>query len=628
MLQFIRSFAGSWVVKILFVLLIASFAVWGIGDVIRQGGSSNTMIEVGPVDVGRTEVDQEFRRQMERLRPLFGGTLTVEQARQFGVLDQAIATLVQRNLYDLAAQDAGLAVGMETVRQRIAEEPAFRDQQGRFNATLFQQVLRQNGLSEDGYVQILRREIAREMVSGAVGGGAVAPKPLVEELFRFRQEKRVAEVITIPNASVGDVGTPDDAAVQRYYEDHQVRFTAPEYRTLTVLQLSAEDLAKDVTVPDEQVRAAYDERSDEFTTPERRTVQMVVVDSEEKAKQIADAARGGQSLADAAKAAGTEPLTLDSVTSQELPEIGPAVFALPQGQVSAPVKSALGWHVATVTAVQPGAHKSFEEVRGELLAQLKREKAADRLYEVSNRLDDALAGGATLAEVAQGQGLKTVQVAAVDSTGKAPDGTTVTGVANLPDVLKVAFGLPQGRTSNVTETKDNSFFAVHVDGITPAAVRPLAEVKADVIAGWQEEERAARAAAKAKEVAEKLKAGNEGGAQDIAAKAGGSFAMTAPFTRDARTVEGLSAELVRQLFAAKPEEVVVGSAGDRHIVARLKEVIAADPAAPDAPLGAVEDTVLRGVEGDIMTQFAEALRQQYPVEVHRALIDQMYPVNQ
>jgi len=628
MLQFIRSFAGSWVVKILFVLLIASFAVWGIGDVVRQGGTSNTMIEVGPVEVGRNEVDQEFRRQMERLRPLFGGTLTVEQARQFGVLDQAISTLVQRSLYDLAAKDAGLSVGVETVRQRIAEEPAFRDQQGRFNATLFQQILRQNGLSEDGYVQILRREIAREMVSGAVGGGAVAPKPLVDELFRFRQEKRVAEVITIPNASVGDVGTPDDAAVQRYYEDHQVRFTAPEYRTLTVLQMSADDLAKDVTVTDEQLRAAYDERNEEFTTPERRSVQMVVVDAEDKAKQIADAARGGQSLADAAKAAGTEPLTLDSITAQELPEIGPAVFALPQGQTSAPIKSGLGWHVAVVTAVQPGAHKSFEEVREPLLAQLKREKAADRLYEVSNRLDDALAGGATLAEVAQGQGLKTVSIPSVDSTGKAPDGSAVTGVANVAEVVKTAFGLAQGRTSNVVETADNRFFAVHVDGVTPAAVRPLAAVKADVIAGWQEEERAARAAAKAKEVAEKLKAGNEGGAQDLAAKAGGSFAMTAPFTRDARAVEGLSADLVRQLFAAKPEDVVTGSAGDKQIVARLKEVIPADPTAPDAPLAAVEDSVHRGVEGDIMTQFAEALRQQYPVEVHRALIDQMYPVNQ
>ncbi|HEY0838091.1 MAG TPA: peptidyl-prolyl cis-trans isomerase [Azospirillum sp.] len=628
MLQFIRSFAGSWVVKILFVLLIASFAVWGIGDVVRQGGTSNTMIDVGPVEVGRNEVDQEFRRQMERLRPLFGGTLTVEQARQFGVLDQAIATLVQRNLYDLAAKDAGLSVGLETVKRRIAEEPAFRDQQGRFDGMLFQQILRQNGLSEDGYVQIMRREIAREVVSGAVGQGAVAPKPLVQELYRFRQEKRVAEVITIPNASVGDVGTPDDAAVQRYYEDHQVRFTAPEYRALTVLQLSADDLAKDVTVPDDQVRAAYDDHADQFGTPERRSVQMVVVDTEAKAREIADAARGGKSLADAAKAAGTEPLTLDSITAAELPEIGPAVFALPQGQASAPIKSGLGWHVAVVTAVQPGAQKSFEEVRGELLAQLKREKAADRLYEVSNRLDDALAGGASLAEVAQQQGLKTVTVTAVDSTGKAPDGSAVTGVSGLPEVLKTAFGLPQGRTSNVIETQDNSFFAVHVDSITPAAVRPLAEVKADVVAGWQEEERAARAAAKAKDIAGKLKAGNEGGAQDLAAKAGGSFAMTAPFTRDARSVEGLSADLIRQLFAAKPEDVVVGAVGEGQTVARLKEVIAADPAAADAPLAPVEETVLRGVEADIMAQFAEALRQRFPVEVHRGRIDQMYPVNQ
>jgi len=290
MLQFIRNFAGSWVVKILFVLLILSFGIWGIGDVFRST-TPTTVAEVGKVEIGQQALDQEFRRQMERLRPMLGGNLTAEQAKRFGLLEQSLQSLVQRTLFDLAAADMGIAVGPEVVRMRIAEEPAFRNQQGQFDPNVFRSVLRNNQLTEDGYVAMIQRETARQLVAGAVSAGLTPPQPLVQDLYRYRGEKRVAEVVTLPNAAIGDVGVPDDATIKQSYEDHQVRFTAPEYRALTVARLSPDVLAKDIKIDDAQLRKAYEERANEFGAPEKRTVQMVVVDDEAKAKQIAEAAR-------------------------------------------------------------------------------------------------------------------------------------------------------------------------------------------------------------------------------------------------------------------------------------------------------------------------------------------------
>ena len=627
MLQFIRNYAGSWIVKILFVLLILSFGVWGIGDMVRQGGISSTVASVGKVDIDRAELDQEFRRQMERLRPMLGGSLTTEQARQFGLLDQSLSSLIQRALYDQAARDLGISVGPEVVKQYIANEPAFRNPQGQFDPALFRSVLRDNQLTEDGYVAILRREIARDLVAGAVGAGATPPKQLVDDLYRHRGEKRVAEVITLPNASIGDVGVPDEAELTRYYEDHQVRFTAPEYRSLTIAQLSADALAKDIQIPDDQLRAAYDERASEFGTPERRNVEMALVDDEAKAKQIADAAKT-KGLTAAAKEAGVDPITLDNVARNELPELGDAAFALAQGAASDPIKTGLGWHVLSVTGVQPGSTKSFEDVRAQLLAEMQKEKALDSLYSIANRVEDQLASGASLDEVAQAQGLKLTKIAAVDSSGKAPDGKDA--APNLPDfptMLKTAFQLASGATSNLTEGANNVFFAVRVDGVTPAKVKPLADVRDQVVAGWQEDQRAKLAAEKAQEIAAKLKEGAEGAAQEIATRNGGKFAMTAPFTRDAKSVDGLTAELVAKLFAAKPGEVVTGSTPDAQVIARLKEVIPADPAAKDATTAQVESMVAQGLQSDIMTEFGNALRKQYPVEVHPSRIEQFFATN-
>lgn len=623
MLQFIRTFAGSWVVKILFVLLILSFGIWGIGDVFRAA-TPTSVAQVGKVDIERDALDQEFRRQIERLRPMLGGNLTAEQAKQMGLLDQALNTLVQRTLFDLAARDAGLSVGPEVVKMRIADEPAFRNAQGQFDPNQFRAVLRNNQLTEDGYVAMLRRETARELVGGVVGAGITAPKPLVEALYRYRGEKRVAEVVTLPNASIGDVGVPDDAEITRSYEDHQVRFTAPEYRALTVVTLTPDLLAKDVQITDEQLKTAYDERASEFGAPEKRTIQMALAGDEAKAKQIAEAAKS-KGLTDAAKEAGVDPITLDNIARNELPELGDAAFALAQGVPSAPVKTGLGWHVLAVTAIQPGSTKSFAEVKDQLAADLKKEKALDAVFSVANRVDDQIASGAPLEEVAQAQGLTLTKIAAVDSTGKAPDGKDAApNLAPLKTLLPVAFQLKQGAVSNLSEGAAGVFSAVRVDGVTPAAVRPLAQVRDQVIADWQAEKRAAAAAKKAEEIAARLKQGAEAAAQEVATQAGASFAMTAPFARDARTVDGVPGDMVRKLFAAKPADVIVGATAEAQVVARLKEIIPADPVKDGSAVAALEGTVSQGFETDLMAQFGNALRSRYPVEIHRQRIDQFF----
>jgi peptidyl-prolyl cis-trans isomerase D len=386
-------------------------------------------------------------------------------------------------------------------------------------------------------------------------------------------------------------------------------------------------LAKDIKIDDAQLRKAYEERANEFGAPEKRTVQMVVVDDEAKAKQIAEAAKA-KGLAEAAKDAGVEPVTLDNIAKADLPEIGDAAFALEPGKPSDPIKSALGWHVMAVTGVTPASTKSFEDVRGQLEAELKKEQALDSVFSIANRVEDQLASGAPLEEVAQAQGLALTKVAAVDSTGKAPDGKDAApDLPGLKAQLPNAFQLKTGATSNLTEGEGSVFTAVRVDSVIPAAVRPLADVRDQVIADWQQEQRAERAAKKAEEIAARLKQGSEAAAQDVATQAGASFAMTAPFTRDAQSVQGLPADMVAKLFAAKPNEVVTGNTADAQVVARLKEVIPADPKAADADLAPVRASVEQGMENDLVAEFTNALRDKYPVRIHRQRIDQFFASN-
>ncbi len=161
-----------------------------------------------------------------------------------------------------------------------------------------------------------------------------------------------------------------------------------------------------------------------------------------------------------------------------------------------------------------------------MLADVKRDRAMDTVFESANKVEDALAGGASIEDVAQRFGLRLIQVAAIDANGRKPDGGAVEGLPAAQQVAQTAFGLQQGAASNLTETPDGDYFIARVDAITPATLRPLDTIRGEVIAAWQAEQRSQLAAKKAGEIEERLKAGST--PQDVAATVPGAVAGVTP----------------------------------------------------------------------------------------------------
>lgn len=625
MLQALRSTVGSWVVKILFVLLILSFGIWGIGDVFRNQ-ISDTVAEVGDAKITTAELDREFRSEIERMRRLVGSQFDIEQARQFGLLEGVLDRLVDRSLYTQEALDMGIAVPDALVLDRIRSENAFANAGGQFDPGIFRRVLAANNLSEAAYVDSLRGDLARATLAGAVGRGADAPPPVVEGIFRHQAERRVAETLRLPNASMPDPGQPDEEALATYHQERAVRFTAPEYRTLTVARLAPEDLADEIAVPEEDLQAAYEFRRDEFHQPERRDVEQVLVQDEATARRIADAVRSGTPFAEAASAEGTEPLALSDLRREDLlPELADTIFSLSGDGVGGPVESPLGWHVFRLSSVTPASERSFEEVRGELLKALKLERAADRVYEVANQLEDQLAGGANVEEAARGLGLEPMHLPKVDATGRTPEGRPVENLDALRPVLEQAFNLAEGEQSHLIETPDGAYYVVQVNEVTPAALRPLDQVRDQVVEAWKAERRAEAAAKRAQALADEIGAGAS--LQDLATANGAEFRTTEPFTRSGEGAAGLPAALVERMFAVRQGEVATAPSEDGQVIARLLRVDVPDPAANETQVARLRQQLDQSVASDLLAQFGNALRGQYGVEVNRETIDQMYRQN-
>lgn len=628
MMQAIRTRAGSIIVKLLFGLLILSFGFWGIytRSPYFQSGSPDTVIAtVGDASIRAEELQKSLEAAMQRLRAQTGGTITMEQVKQLGVLDGLLNQLVDRTLLDQEADRLRLSISDDVVRSTIYENPAFRGPDGRFDRMLFQQVLTMNGISEDQLVARVRRDIPRSDLLQAVTAGVVGPQVVAAALYRYRNEKRVADIVTFPVAKAGDVGKPSDADLDKYYEAHKEMFRAPEYRGFTVISLEPATLAKGIEIPEDRLHKEYDERKDEFVTPERRDVEQILAPSEDKAKEAQAALAAGKDWKDVATTvAGQDADTIDLglLRRDELPKLlADVAFDLPLNKPSDPIKSPLGWHILRVTKIEQPTEQTFDQVKGQISAELAHDEAVDQLDKLSNKVDDSLAGGASMADTAAKFGMTVTNVAATDETGKGPDGKPVTLAVAPQEVLKAVFDTRAKETSRVEPAQDGTIFAVRVDEVTPTQIRPLADVKDMAVAAWQAEQQRDKAKKEADALAEQV-SGDKTLAV-IAAAQKLTLATSQPLPRRPAQGSTVPATLVGKLFAAKKGETVTAEDAAGAYVAQLKDI--QEPEAPQGDAAKADDgQLVNAIKLDMASEFTAALRQRYPVDIKRDALERMF----
>ncbi len=627
MIQALRTHLGSYVVKILFAFLVGSFAIWGIGDVVRAiSNPERPAVVAGEREITANEIGRAFQNQVSQLRQRMGGRFTAEQAAQFGLLDQTVERLVSDALFDQEAQRLGLEVGPDLIRDQIRREPAFKDSTGIFHASAFNQALRNAGLTEQDYVRIIRQGVDRQMVAGAIEAGASAPKALVVALERYRSERRTAETVAIRHAEIAGIPEPTADELAKYHQDNAAQFSSPEYRRASMLRLAVDDLAQTVPVSEAALKEEYERRSGEFQTPERRELQQALVTDEEAAKKLAEAAKAG----DFATAAGdiakldAESLKLGQLTKADLPaELGDPVFAASEGGITAPIKSSLGWHVFKVEKILPASVRSLEEVHDELKAAVAKEQASDLIARLSVKLEDEIVGGGSFNEAAQKLDLKIIAIGPIDRNGLDPDGKAVELPAtDKAQLLKTVFETETGKTGQLVETDKGDFFVVRTEEMRPVALKPLDQVKDQVARAMVAERRAAAAKTRAAEILEKAKAANADLAK-VAAENGLTVETTPSVTRGGRS-ESVSPQAIVAIFQAKPGELARASAPDAEVVVKVKEILPSDPAEAEKEIATLSQRLRSAVAEDLAASFVQGLRQRYPVRIDKSQIDKMY----
>ena len=623
MLQGINRIGQSWVgrviVTIMFGFLIASFAVWGIGDIFR-GGVRTQVARVGGVDISAEVYRNAYQQEFQALIRRAGRSVTPEQARAFGLEDRVLSRLISEAAFDHEARRYGLSLPDATVVKAIQDDQEFKGPGGMFDRTLFFDVLRQSGMTEAQYVRERRLVMARQQLGEGISGALRIPLALREAVHRYQSERRSAEFVRLTAAAAGQIADPDDAKLQAFYDERKASFRSPEYRGVKLLVINPTVLAKPQEVSDADARAYYARVKDaRFGSPEKRAVQQIIFPTREQAEAASAKIKAGTSFEEIAKENNIDDATLNlgTLTRGEMLDdtVAEAAFALPEGGVSQPIAGRFGTVLVHVAKIEPGSLKPFEEVAGEVKAEIARERARNEIQTLHDAIEDQRASAKPLAEIARETKLSLVDVAAVDRNGRDKAGQPVAALAGQPAVLTAVFRSDAGSDSEAVGTPDGGYVWFDVTGIDPARDRTLAEVRDQVAAEWRKGETAKALADKARLLVERIDKGEP--IEAIAGELGLKW-QTAADVQRAKPQENLPPAVVTRLFAAP-----VGKGGsaapddDSRIVFKVTAATVTPFVTTTQEAAGAESQLRTLLTDDLLAQYLADVEKRVGVEVFR-----------
>lgn len=628
--------------RLMLLFIVATFALWGIGDIFRGGGRDMVVATVGSQKISAQEYASAVKNRQEEVRTKLGKLYTPDLMKKFNIEQEVLEAIINRQLLQQEAVAQGIVVGEDSIAEYIATASEFRDSNGKFSKDHYQAILRSNRMSEKELIAVISQQLSSKLLLGTISAGIIPSEDLVYALYRARAQKRKASLLTIPLSAVARNTTPSEDEVKAFYEANSRKYTVPESRAFRFVELGPDDV-KGIAVSEDDIKKLYDERAETFHQPERRVVEQLVYEKKEDAEKANAMLVAGKSMKETA--ASTNPqnkdkLLLGEMIKERMPVAADEAFTIKEGQFTRPYESPFGWHIIHVVKILPAGVKPLEEVRAALAEEIKLRSAQDGLFKLSNSFEDMLGGGATFEQAAEKMGLKIRTVEAVTKTGAKATG----GKADLPDIgnlLDVVFSTNANDHSRMMQSDNGTYFMVQVNSIEKEHARPLADVQAEVKEALIKEQQEKQVKALADQIAEGLRAGKKPEEVLAGKKLNTAFEPAGILQRNSDTVEEgklkgrvLPPELVKDIFSIDKGTYTTAHALPEggYMIGMVEQVIPApdiveDPTSGTSPLQSIRSELNEMLPNEVQYYYLQYLRKKYPVNIHQETLKAFMDTN-
>ncbi|MDR2160744.1 MAG: SurA N-terminal domain-containing protein [Desulfovibrio sp.] len=610
MLDSIRNSSRSLGVKVIFGAIILVFLFWGVGNFTSGSVSSVARVNGEPISV--QDFSQAFRQAFEAERER-NPELAGDAGAMLELKRQVLQQMILFALWRQEAERLGLFISPYELLRATSGMSVFQDASGKFDKKRYQSILESQGISPGQFEAGQRRALLAEKMQRYIAESVTASEEEARGYFDFGQEGRRAAYVLFSPEDRLDKAIPDEGAVAAYYSEHQDQFRLEPGLNLTYIPLTPALLAANYAVSEEEIAAFYEKNASSFASPARYKVRHLFLDTAgapeaERAEASARAEVRMAALLDRLKA-GEDFSALAAEFSEDeasrgsggdigwleqgriaLPGVEEALAGLRPGQVSGVIPSSFGLHLFKLEEAEASHQPGLDQVKENIRSTLAREKAEAAFPEVRQAAEDALNLGESFEDLARRfrtevrrTGLKPElqameQAALLSGSRKilqdAVAGSLAPGASATRPAANATAGTAAAETALVLPVPleiVDGIALVAVEQATPAAIRPLDEVRSEILKILQR--RMALNLAHADAVSALPSFTGETAPADFA----GRVKLSGPFSRSLPAVPGLgeSASLARDLLASANTSWLptVYDTEQGAVIARMAEVI-------------------------------------------------------
>ncbi|MCK5284258.1 MAG: peptidyl-prolyl cis-trans isomerase [Alphaproteobacteria bacterium] len=478
---------GKFILFGFLVLAVGGLIMTDVGGFFRGGVSNSDVAAIGKEKISIQSFDRTLRMTLSQIG------LSPQDAYKAGYVNQLLASEIRSSLLSQAAKKQGIYVDKTRITKQIKTIIAPYVEEGQSEKDILNRILLNQGMSEKDFIESIGQDTRNSLLTAGLSNGfAEISEDIARDLYRHKMEQRDIEYVVFMNNEIKNISVPTDKQLEGLYLSTKENYAQPEMRRFKLVTIKDDALKKTLEISKEEIRNIYDDNIDLYTTNESKTLDMALLDTEEHAKFIIFTLNKGKSLKDSVK----------EITKKTTGYIGEKDFekedlvenikdkvltATKIGTIIGPVQSPLGWYVVVVKKITPEKIKNFEDVKKDIKEELMETLLIDQQYALANNVDDLLASGSSLEDVAEQIDLNIQMLSAVNRYGQTMDNKD--GLDKHKEIkttiLEVGFELEEDETSPVFEAANGRFMAIYLEKLTSKTYTPYNnEIKKELSSRW------------------------------------------------------------------------------------------------------------------------------------------------
>ncbi len=409
MLDIVRNLVSSIFGKILLGLMVLSFALWGVGDILSSG-NSKLAAKVGKQKISLEEFYNKFGRKVQELNINTGGNLTIQEAHEQNIDKFIINDLVYEKMVLEYANKNKIYLTDNILKETIKSLPQFIGTNGKFSEQLYRNSIKRNFSSEEEFLNELTFIYINSLLFENFKSGDMTNQTIIDLLYQYEGEERNIEYFIFNDKNITVETSEND--IKEYYGENKLKYLTEEKRTIEYITFNLNDYKKLTSIPNEEILKYYDENKNLFFQEEKRNIKLARFENKSEAKDFYEVWVANNSIdiegyiqKNNITLSEIDDLSKDSFETNVTNEI----FKLEKNSISNPIKiNDAGYYVVKVTDISPEIQQSYENVKQKISEEMSYNDAYDLYDQALNFADELLLTGYDLYDVAEKLDLRSI----------------------------------------------------------------------------------------------------------------------------------------------------------------------------------------------------------------------------